>query len=83
MKYTVEIAGTTIDVEVDGGRVLVGGRAHDVRLAGRPGEPHRRGILGAGRGNKQAQKDQREQGDTLFHADRSAHRGETEPKRYV
>jgi pyruvate carboxylase subunit B len=48
VKYTVEIAGTTLDIEVAGGRVLVDGRAHEVRLSGRSGDPRRRLVRGRG-----------------------------------
>jgi len=50
VKYTVEMAGTTVEVEIDGARVLVGGRVLDVKLSGRPGDPVRRLVrVGASR----------------------------------
>jgi pyruvate carboxylase subunit B len=46
MKYAVEVAGRTIEVEVDGDRVLVGGRPVAVRLDGEPGTRARRLVRG-------------------------------------
>ena len=47
MKYTVEIGGQSVEVEVDGERVLVNGKPTDSRLGGRRGEASRT-LVGAG-----------------------------------
>ena len=41
MKYTVEVAGQVVEVEVDGERVLVNGKAATLRLGGRRGDASR------------------------------------------
>ena len=41
MKYTVEVAGQTVEVEVDGERVVVNGQPAAVRLGGRRGDATR------------------------------------------
>ena len=46
MKYFVTIGPQTIEVEVDGDRVLVGGEAVDVHLAPLPGTPLYHLLLG-------------------------------------
>ncbi len=46
MKYTVEIAGRTIQVEVDGGNILLEGRPVQARLAGAKGSALRRLVRG-------------------------------------
>jgi pyruvate carboxylase subunit B len=46
VKYAVEVAGRTIEVEIDGARILVDGRAVDARLAGASGGAIRRLVRG-------------------------------------
>jgi biotin carboxyl carrier protein len=46
MKYFVTVAGQTLDVEVDGGRVLVGGEAVEAHLATVAGTPLHHLLLG-------------------------------------
>ena len=46
MRYTVECGGRSWTVDIEDGRVLLDGRAVDVRLSGRPGEVVRRLVRG-------------------------------------
>ncbi len=53
MKYFVTIGAQTIEVEVDGDRVLVGGEAVDAHLAPLPGTPLYHLLLGGLEGDGQ------------------------------
>jgi biotin carboxyl carrier protein len=48
MKYVVLVSGREIDVEVDGGRITVGGRTHQASLGAIPGTPLRQLLLDGG-----------------------------------
>ncbi len=69
MKYTVEIAGRSVEVEVDGDCVSVGGRTYSAALSPLPGSPLR--LLRCGARTTAIFASYDEQGWTLQHQGRT------------